>query len=63
MSIIEIIFGILILLAFILGVIGVIIEKIRSGEWEKEEFCHAYGFSGDETPNTEPDWLMVINKN
>lgn len=32
MSIIEIIFGILISLAFVLGVIGVIVEKIRSGK-------------------------------
>lgn len=32
MTIIEIILGILILLALILGVIGVIIEKIRSGK-------------------------------
>lgn len=32
MSIIEIIFGILISLEFVLGVIGVIVEKIRSGK-------------------------------
>ena len=33
MKLIEIIIGIIVIVAFILGIIGVIIEKIRTGNW------------------------------